>query len=109
SSLCGSCSNICPVKIDLHHQLLWLREKLVSRRATPWQERLAMSLFAAGMKDPKLYRMGSALLRLLLKVAGKSNRPIPVPGWSPTRDFPALAETSFKQWWEDNRQQGDGP
>ena len=53
SSLCGSCSNICPVKIDLHHQLLWLREKLVARRATPWKERLAMALFAAGMKDPR--------------------------------------------------------
>lgn len=109
SSLCGSCSNICPVKIDLHHQLLWLREKLVARRGTPWSERLAMAFFAAGMKDPALYRMGSALLRLLLRVAGKRGRPLGIPGWSPTRDFPALAETSFKQWWEKNEQQGEGP
>ena len=109
SSLCGSCSNICPVKIDLHHQLLWLREKLVARGSTPWRERLAMTLYAAGMKDPALYRMGSALLRLLLKVAGKSGRSLAIPGWSPTRDFPALAETSFKQWWKENRNQREEP
>ena len=109
SSLCGSCSDICPVKIDLHHQLLWLREKLVARRATPWRERLAMALYAAGMKDPALYRMGSAVLRLLLKLGGKSGRHLAIPGWSSTRDFPALAETSFKQWWEENRRQGELP
>ncbi len=109
SSLCGSCSNICPVKIDLHHQLLWLREKLVARGSTPWRERLAMTLYAAGMKDPALYRMGSAILRLLLKVAGRGGRSLAIPGWSSTRDFPAPAETSFKQWWEENRNQREEP
>ena len=49
------------------------------------------------------------MLRLLMKVSGKSNRPLAVPGWSPTRDFPPLAETTFKQWWEDDRQRGEGP
>lgn len=109
SSLCGSCSNICPVKIDLHHQLLWLRERLVASRTTPWQERLAMTLYTAAMKEPGLYRMGSALLRLLLKLAGRQGRGLVVPGWSETRDFPALADKSFKQLWEEGQRRGGLP
>ena len=53
--------------------------------------------------------MGSAVLRLLLKLGGKKGRHLAIPGWSPTRDFPALAETSFKQWWEENHRQGESP
>ena len=109
SSLCGSCSNICPVKIDLHHQLLWLRERLVSSQATPWQERLVMTLYSAAMKDAGLYRMGSALLRLLLTLAGRKGRSLRVPGWSDTRDFPALAEKSFKQLWKEGQRRGELP
>ncbi|GIX41559.1 MAG: 4Fe-4S ferredoxin [Leptospiraceae bacterium] len=35
SSLCGSCSNICPVKIDIHNQLFLLRQKLKDYKQFP--------------------------------------------------------------------------
>lgn len=101
SSLCGSCSNICPVKIDIHHMLLWLRKQVVDLKETPWQERLAMKLYLAGMKDSTLYGLGSSLLRLALKLSGRQSKPWKVPGWSETRDFPPLAEKSFKTLWKE--------
>ena len=98
SSLCGACSAICPVKIDIHHMLLWLRKQVVESRQTPWQERLAMKLFLAGMKDSRIYSFGSWALRLALKLSGNSLR---IPGWTETRDFPRPAEKSFKTLWKE--------
>jgi L-lactate dehydrogenase complex protein LldF len=106
SSLCGACSNICPVKIDLHHMLLWLRKQVVDQRKTPWQERALMTLYLAGMKDSRLYRAGSRLLRVSLALAGKKDRPLKVSGWTETRDFPPLAEQSFKQLWKRLEREG---
>jgi L-lactate dehydrogenase complex protein LldF len=101
SSLCGACSNICPVKIDLHHQLLWLRQKVVQRRETPWWERFSMMLYLLGMKDSTLYRSGSTLLRAALALSGKLDQPLRIRGWSETRDLPALAPKTFKQLWKE--------
>jgi L-lactate dehydrogenase complex protein LldF len=101
SSLCGACSGICPVKIDIHHMLLWLRQQVVTNRHTPWQERLAMKLFVAGMSDSALYRLGSGALRLALRLGGRQGRPLKVPGWTQSRDFPPLAERSFKTLWKE--------
>jgi len=108
SSLCGACSNICPVKIDIHHQLLWLRQRVVEGKGTPWQERLIMKLYLAGMKDGTLYRFGSALLRTALTIGGRRLQPLKVPGWTETRDFPPLAEKSFKQLWREMEREGTG-
>jgi len=98
SSLCGACSDICPVKIDIHHMLLWLRKQLVESQQTPWRERLAMQFFLAGMKDSRLYSFGSWALRLALKFTGNS---LKIPGWTETRDFPPPAEKSFKTLWKE--------
>ena len=101
SSLCGACSNICPVKIDIHHLLLWLRNKAVGQGTAPWQERLMMKLFLFGMKDAFIYRSGSRLLRMAMGLLGKQTKPLNVPGWTETRDFPPLAGKTFKQMWKE--------
>ena len=105
SSLCGACTNICPVKIDIHHMLLWLRKQVVDSGGTPWLERVAMKLYLAGMKDSVLYGFGSRLLRLILKASGKANASWTVPGWTETREFPPLAEKSFKTLWRERQQE----
>jgi L-lactate dehydrogenase complex protein LldF len=101
SSLCGACSAICPVKIDIHHMLLWLRKQLVDRDGTPWQERLLMKLYLMGMKDNTLYEFGSRALRIALRLAGRQSQPFRIPGWTETRDFPPLAKKSFKTLWKE--------
>ncbi len=107
SSLCGACSGICPVKIDIHHMLLYLRKQLVDQKGTPWQERLAMKLYLAGMKDSTLYRLGSRALRIALKLSGKQSKPLTVPGWTETRDFPPLAVKSFKTMWKELQREAE--
>src|SRR5690349_8974385 len=43
SSLCGACTEACPVKIPLHELLLELRRDLVEQHLAPWWERLAFT------------------------------------------------------------------
>ena len=101
SSLCGACSEICPVKINIHHLLLWLRRQAVEEEYSPWRERFLMKLFVLGMEDIHLYRIGSRLIRALLTLSGRRSQVLRVPGWTETREFPPLAGKTFKQLWKE--------
>ncbi|MEZ6081484.1 MAG: hypothetical protein R3C56_39185 [Pirellulaceae bacterium] len=41
-TLCGSCTDVCPVKIPLHHQLLACYGELAERKLIPFSKRLSM-------------------------------------------------------------------
>ena len=43
-SLCGSCTDVCPVKIDIHHQLLTWRRELAVQGHLPWTKRMSMKM-----------------------------------------------------------------
>ena len=64
SSLCGSCTDVCPVKIDLHHQLLAWRRELAHHGQLAWSKRYAMkaaSVVSALRDALPLGRRGRAL------------------------------------------------
>ncbi len=105
SSLCGACSAVCPVKIDLPRLLLDLRADFVQQGATPWVERRAMQGFqwAAGSRSlfengAKAASMGTGILA---SMGGGSIRYLPPPfsGWTKSRGFPPLAKKSFRTQW----------
>ncbi|MCG3147651.1 MAG: Lactate utilization protein B [Verrucomicrobiae bacterium] len=91
SSLCGACTDVCPVRIDLHHHLLHNRRNAVQRGFDHPLQRLAFRLWLWAMKSPTLYRLGGKLLRFT-----------PMTPWTKTRDFPEPPAQSFKDWWEEN-------
>jgi L-lactate dehydrogenase complex protein LldF len=64
-SLCGSCTQVCPVRIDLHEQLLKLRQSLATAGITSWQKRWLASVSAWLMCRPALYARVLAVLRWL--------------------------------------------
>jgi L-lactate dehydrogenase complex protein LldF len=54
-TLCGSCTDVCPVKIDIHHQLLTWRKELALKKIVPWTKRVSMAMAAAVFQRPWLY------------------------------------------------------
>jgi L-lactate dehydrogenase complex protein LldF len=100
SSLCGACSEICPVRIDLHHLLLRHRQTVVERRLNSAVERWMMKAFLLVMKHPVVYRFAHTVAALLVTLAGDRGV-MRVPFWSKTRDFPAPAAVSFAQLWKE--------
>ena len=60
SSLCGACTEACPVKIPLHDLLLKHRQVIVEQEGrAPLAEKLAMKMFSMGASSAALYKMGS--------------------------------------------------
>ena len=108
STLCGACRDACPVKINIPHMLLNLRQQLVERRDTPWTERILFTLWAWTMQYPRLYASAVALARLAQKPFAHrgwlSTLPAPFSGWTQSRDFKAVARRSFRQRWQETLQ-----
>jgi L-lactate dehydrogenase complex protein LldF len=100
SSLCGACTEACPVKIDLHHHLLQNRRNAATQKPRRL-ERLGWKIFGVIVNHPWLY----ALARLLVFVTQPlhalfaGSRVDFVRGWTRSRDLPPVARRSFKNWW----------
>jgi len=106
SSLCGSCSDICPVKIPLHHLLLYQRKRIIEAGISSPVERAAIGGFTRMMRSPQLYLLLGKLGGSLQKLLPGSGR---IPGWSKARETPRLASRMFRQWWQHKREaQGKG-
>lgn len=95
SSLCGACSDVCPVHIDLHHLILENRVEAVRTTRQSWLWRLAMSLFAWMMRS----RWRLNLLRRLLQWG----QPLMFLAPSPRRKrVPRLAPKTFAELWKES-------
>jgi len=104
SSLCGACQTACPVRINIPHMLVGLRE--LQHQDNPNRlEKLAYRMWYHVFRRPGLYRLALALARLFLRPMAREGwlqrLPGPGAGWTATRDFPAPARQSFRQRWRD--------
>jgi L-lactate dehydrogenase complex protein LldF len=100
SSLCGACTEACPVKIDLHHHLLQNRRN-ASQSKPAFFEKLAYKIFGVVANEPKLWWLAKKLGWFTLPLHNFVERsPLdPVKSWSATRELPAMPSESFKDWW----------
>jgi L-lactate dehydrogenase complex protein LldF len=96
STLCGSCTDVCPVRIDLHHQLLALREDLARRALVPWQKRLALRVAARVLALPAVYRLAGWLARRLVPMLPRRLVYTRWNVWGRGRELPALPRDSFR-------------
>lgn len=89
STLCGKCTEVCPVGIDLHYQLLRNRQLSVKSGHTTRPERWAMWAYKVGMKKRKrLDRLSGKTKNFLFRrFFGKV--------WGEGRAIPEVAPESF--------------
>jgi len=97
SSLCGACSDACPVRIDIHHHLLHNRRN-AARTAPGFFERLGHRLFVSAARRPWLFAAGGWWFRKSLRLLTML-RPPPLNAWLATRDLPPAPRRSFRSQW----------
>jgi L-lactate dehydrogenase complex protein LldF len=103
-TLCGSCTAVCPVGIDLHEQLLALRRRRVDgpalagsgseRRAGRFQRAL-LGLGAWMLSSPRRTAWLGAAVRWLGRRAPALLRLGPLSAWTRARELPSLPRHSF--------------
>jgi len=100
SSLCGACTETCPVRIDLHHHLLQSRRNAMQERPRRG-EKLLWQMFSFLMRHPFLYRMGAPLNRLAAKLHPliEGRKLDPLLSWTASRAFPRSPSRSFQELW----------
>lgn len=103
STLCGSCSNVCPVKIDIHEQLYKWRQVLVQAGNAPIAKRAAMQTMTWVLSNPAVYHTAGKAGRWFM-----ANVPFVVNNglnpWYKQRDMPEPPAASFGEWYKKNKQ-----
>lgn len=99
STLCGKCSEVCPVKIDLHKLLLLNRRDVVKENLNPAKERWGWALWKKGMLSRKLTNyFGGGTKNFFLRSLFKGT-------WGNLREMPEVAPKSFSQQWQEKNEE----
>ena len=93
SSLCGKCTEVCPMHIPLHELLLYNRNETVKRGyvKSSWKfimKGWKMVMLHRWMIDKTGPKMKNRFLKMFF-----------TKWWGPRRDLPQFAEKNFKQLW----------
>jgi L-lactate dehydrogenase complex protein LldF len=98
SSLCGKCTEVCPVKIDIHKLLLFNRRDAIKKGYSTKTENLVWFFWKSAMlKRSKMDKGGAKLKNFMLKQFFKKQ-------WGERRDLPVVAQKSFNQIWRERKE-----
>lgn len=99
-SLCYSCNNVCPVKIDLADQIYRWRQKLDSFDKADKMKKM----MSFGMKflftHPSIYKTGLKLAPIINHLP-RFTLYNGLNDWGKGRELPRFAKKSFTQMWKD--------
>jgi L-lactate dehydrogenase complex protein LldF len=103
STLNGSCTNVCPTKVNIHEQIYKWREVIAANHEVPFVKQEVLKMAGRLLASPTLYRgtvasLGGALKRLPNFVLYN-----PLNIWGRQRDLPETPAETFHEWYKKNR------
>jgi len=97
SSLCGNCTEVCPLKINIHEMLLKNRHIYVEEKYAGFPEKLAWRLFKRGVLHRNLMNTASGKMKnFIFEKAFRT-------AWGDRREKLVFAPKSFNQLWKERR------
>lgn len=97
SSLCGNCTEVCAVKINLHELLLENRSEAVKEGFTSWSEKVAWKTWKKASLSRSLMNMGNrGMKNWLVNKAFKA--------WTAQRGELDFAPRTFNERWKTERE-----
>ena len=101
-SLCCSCDNVCPAKVNLSEQIYRWRQELDSLGKADCMKKAMSNGMKVLFDHPSLYRTA-------LKFAPWANHAPrfaiynSLNGWGEGREMPVFAKQSFHEWWKNKK------
>jgi L-lactate dehydrogenase complex protein LldF len=103
STMNGSCTNVCPVKINIHEQIYRWRQVVNERRQLPIVKQEAIRMAGQVLARPALYRAAVKAANAGLEYLPRTMIYNPMNAWGRQRDVPKAARASFRDWYLKNR------
>jgi len=99
STLCGSCTDVCPVKIDIHDQLYKWRQ-IVSEAGLPeGGNKTLMGMLGSGLAAPRFFHRLGNLGRKILRLFPGNEKFLSFTIWTRERNLPKAPVESFRDWY----------
>jgi len=100
SSLCGKCTEVCPVKIEIHKMLLLNRRDTVKDKLVDKKERWGWSIWKKAMLSRgKMDFLSSSWKNKRMSMFFRNT-------WGKYRDMPVVADKSFSALWKEKNKEG---
>lgn len=102
SSLCMSCTNVCPVKIDIHDQIYRWRQDISEKKLGSPVKRFVMKAAGKILASNSMYNFAGRMAHWGLKNMPRRVLYMPLNTWGIGRELPPVPRESFKQWYKQN-------
>ncbi|WP_217155176.1 lactate utilization protein B [[Mycobacterium] fortunisiensis] len=106
-SLNGSCTNVCPVEINIHDQIYQWREVMEDQDQFSTIKKAAMKVADTVLRHPRTYRVATEAGMAALKVAPDFALYNRLNAWGRHRDLPEPSRETFHQWYARTRSRSD--
>jgi L-lactate dehydrogenase complex protein LldF len=103
STLNGSCTSVCPVRINIHEQIYKWRQVIAERHQLPFVKQEAMQIAGKVFGSPKLYRAAVEALGASVEHLPRFMLYNPLNAWGRQREVPQAPASTFRQWYLKNR------
>jgi len=103
STLNGSCTSVCPVKINIHEQIYKWRQIIAERHQLPMVKKEAMRVAGKILSSPRLYRAAVEAAAAGIEKLPRFLVYNPFNAWGRQREVPASPPSTFRQWYLKNR------
>ncbi|MBV8673477.1 MAG: lactate utilization protein [Acidobacteriaceae bacterium] len=106
STLNGSCSNVCPVKINIHDQIYAWRGVMDEKHQIKLAKKSAMVAAGEVLSHPELYRIVTATAETTVKRLPRFAIYNDLNAWGKHRETPLPPGQTFHEWYKANRMKG---
>jgi L-lactate dehydrogenase complex protein LldF len=103
STLNGSCTNVCPVKINIHEQIYKWRQIITERNQLPFVKKEMMRIAGKVLADPRLYRAAISATGLAIEHLPRFAIYNWLNPWGRQREVPDAPQQTFRSWYIENR------
>jgi L-lactate dehydrogenase complex protein LldF len=103
STLNASCTNVCPVKINIHEQIYKWRQIIAERNQLPFVKKEMMRIAGRVLADPRLYRAAISAAGLAIEHLPRFAIYNWLNAWGRQREVPETPRQSFRSWYIENR------
>ncbi|GBR54772.1 lactate utilization protein B [Gluconobacter sphaericus] len=107
STMNGSCTNVCPVKINIHEQIADWRKTLAGAGEISSVKKVMMKAAGEVLASPVVYRASLPLGRSALRHLPHFMLYNKLNTWGRKRDIPETPKQTFNEWYRKNRKQQD--